>query len=407
MIRVCIAFSLGLLLSACVSHTPVDGSGNYFIVTVPLPPHESSTVLASASRVYGSGDRWHIPMSVRKVMRLLAHDYDLDVLDTWPLQSIDEFCIVIDGRSANLTGLRGDSRVSSVVPVQRFVAMKSKPPYNDPHLTAQLGTHVASLNKMHAWSTGKGVSIGIIDTPVDRSHPDLRHRIASQEQFILGGPSDQDYVHGTAVAGVIGAEANNGIGIVGFAPDAEIHSFASCRYDAELDQSACNTFSLAKAVEAAATYRLDVLNLSIAGPEDRLLARLLEQMSRNGTIIVASDNPGDLRARFPASMKEVVAASAMEDRRSPPTTIRTEDEHLSTTTGGGYRFFYGTSMSAARVSALVALMLERAPGLSHDETRNRLSHIDDKCSLNPELGMCSMSFALFRSPLQVTAGGTP
>lgn len=407
MIRPGLAIAVGLLLSSCASSTHVNGNGDYFILTVPIPRHESSVAPASASRVYGSGDRWRIPMSVRKATRVLADEYDLRIVDTWPLHSIGEFCIVIRGRSSELDRLREDSRVSSVDPVQRFTTMKSTPPYNDPQLPAQLGSDLESLNKMHTWATGDGVSVGIIDTPIDTSHPDLRHRIASQAEFIDPGFSERDYLHGTAVAGVIGAEANNGIGVVGFAPDAELYSFAACRYDAEIGQSTCDTFALAKAVEAAAASGLDVLNLSVAGPEDRLLSRLLTQISRDGTIIVASDNPSNVHLRFPASMDAVVAASWPEDRDSPPTTIRVADEHLSTRTGGGYQFFYGTSMSAARVSALVALMLERTPGLSHDETHRRLSHIDDKCSLNPDLGICSMGFALSKSPLQVTADGTP
>ncbi len=393
--------AVAVLLQSCTIAPSIPADRQSYILTVGLPDH-SGDIQSSATRVYGGGDRWRIPIGVRKNVRLLVRDYDLTVLDSWPLASIREYCVVVTGRSRDIEALGKDSRIASLQPVQRFTGMKATPPYNDARLVAQLGPDIESFNRLHTWSTGKGVRIGIIDTPVDLGHPDLRQRFRLEETFTDGAISERDRYHGTAVAGIIGAKADNGIGVVGFAPDAELYSFAACRREKRGDITVCNTFALAKAIEAAAGRKLDLVNLSLAGPEDALLERLISSLIAGGTIVVASDNPEDDQLRFPASMNDVVAVSA-PGHPADSLTIHAEDEHLSTRTGGGYQFFYGSSMSAARVTALVSLMLEQQPTLATDEVRARLGGIEATCRAEPHNDLCFMRFALSGS--KVSRGG--
>ncbi|MBD3647687.1 MAG: S8 family serine peptidase, partial [Pseudomonadales bacterium] len=274
--------------------------------------------------------------------------------------------------------------------------MKSAPRYNDEKLEAQFGDHVASVERLHAWSTGKGVKVGVIDTPIDRNHPDLESRIETQEVFFSERLDSADLVHGTAVAGIIGAQAGNGIGIVGFAPDTELHSYAACFHRDDWQRTVCNTFSLAKALAAVADDGIHVLNMSLAGPEDFLLARLIDALINQGTMVVASDNPDSGALRFPASMARVIAATRLGDtRQTSPPLIKTDDEHLTTGTGGTYQYFYGSSMSAARVTALISLLLERNPGIDDLETRRLLADIADNChtTFGAE-DSCAMKFAI-------------
>ena len=93
-------------------------------------------------------------------------------------------------------------------------------------------------------------------------------------------------------------------------------------------------------------------------------------------------------------MDEVIAASIPEHPGSLGNRILTPDEHLSTRTGGGYQYFYGSSMSAARVTALISLMLERQPGLSRQDAREHLGAIHARCQDTPGEELCSMKFAL-------------
>ena len=384
----------GLLQSCTSPSVEVDNGRGEFIITVALPDGNAAGAPSDADKAYGLGVGWQVPIGVRKVVRLLAKDYGFRIVDTWPLYSIHEYCIVTD-RISDVESLSRDGRVTSVQPIHRFVAMDSAPPHNDAELKAQLGGNVDALNRLHEWSTGNGVKVGIIDTPIDVRHPDLEHRIKSQTMFVPATSNISDLVHGTAVAGIIGAEANNGIGIVGFAPDTEIYGYGACRFSKQGSHTVCNTFSLAKAIEAAGGDHLDVLNLSLAGPYDALLDRLLEAVIGKGVIVVAADNPGSTTLRFPAMMAGVIAVSTLNDDRAvSPTPVRIEDEHLSTVPGGGYRYFYGSSMSAARVAALVSLLLEKSPALTEQGARNSLRSIANDCARDSLAGACAMRFAL-------------
>lgn len=386
---------IGMAVSCATVQPSIVERGGQYIITVALTDRSAGAIPSDSNRGYLLDGEWRIPMSVRKQVRLLVADYDLEVIDAWPLVSIDEYCIVVGDLAEQLDTLSRDERVASVEPIHRFIAMRTVRRYNDTELRVQLGEDVQAMNRLHEWATGKGVRVGIIDTPIDIAHPDLKHRIKSEEVFLSSDPRPRDLVHGTAVAGIIGAEANNGVGIVGFAPDVEMRGYGACRFFDESSLTICNTFSLAKAIEAAAADDLDVLNLSLAGPYDALLERQLDRMIQRGTIVVAADDPDSVSVRFPAMMAHVIAATTLEDGRSlSPNRIRIEDEHLSTESGGGYRFFYGSSMSAARLTALISLLLEKSPGLSVTNARESLEQIIEGCN-SPSVGSeCAMKFAL-------------
>src|ERR1035438_2109430 len=89
----------------------------------------------------------------------------------------------------------------------------------------------------------------------------------------------------TAVAGVIAAIPDNGIGIVGIAPDVRLFVFKACWRSAPTGAKAtCNSFTLAQALAAAIEERVDIINLSLAGPSDPLLTRLVGRAAAAGII---------------------------------------------------------------------------------------------------------------------------
>ena len=248
-------------------------------------------------------------------------------------------------------------------------------------------------DRLHHWSTGSQVRVGIIDTPIDASHPDLEPTVVSQQYFLDGKFDAMDLVHGTAVAGIIGAAANNGIGIVGFAPDVELHGYAACHHDSSKGHVSCNTFTLAKALVAAALDRAQVVNLSVAGPEDALLTRLIKALVSRGIVVVASANADHPDLSFPASMASVLGVGTRNTDRSDA-ILRVMDEHLSTVPGGGWRFFYGSSMSTAKVTGLVALLLEREPDMNTGQIFNLFQNLEDRCQEDSGNDFCLMTFAL-------------
>ncbi len=89
--------------------------------------------------------------------------------------------------------------------------------------------------------------------------------------------------HGTEIAGVIAAVANNREGIVGVAPEARLLVFKACwQARADDDAALCNSFTLARALVAALDAHAQVVNLSLAGPEDPLLSDLIREGLRRG-----------------------------------------------------------------------------------------------------------------------------
>lgn len=388
-----------LALQSCTHHPSHGPEGpDEYIITIPLPDDVTAPRAPGSTKVY-LARRWEVPPLARRVTNRLRREFGFRVTDTWPLPSIGEFCIVVRFSDESLMDRIGeDDDVLSVQKINQFAAMRTTPPYNDARLGAQLGNQIESLNRLHAWSTGKDVRIAIIDTPVDLRHPDLKSRIKSQAVFFDGRRKAEDFVHGTAIAGIIGAVANNGIGVVGYAPDAALRSYAACRYRDESRQSLCNTFSLAKAIAAATHDGADIVNLSLAGPEDKLLRRLILALQRAGTVVIASDNTADENARFPASMPGVIAAGPLDSVNTwRPDLISVEDEHLTTRTGGSYQFYHGSSMSAALVTALASLLLEQSPGLSSEAVHRSLSNIQQNCTASHTDAECKMKFALQRN----------
>lgn len=378
-----------VLLGACaqLQRPEVKAGQRQYIITLKVPATAAPGIPSDSDRGYLLSNRWQLPMSTRRQIRLLVQDYGLTVVDSWPLKSIHEFCLVIADPGERLHALTRDARLASVEPISRFVSMGHQAVTDTP---SSRFTDKPQMQKLHGWSTGKGIRVGIIDTAVDLRHPALERQIASESIFTVKAPGLPDLVHGTAVSGIIAANRD-----IGFAPGAKLHIYGACHFSSDIDKTVCNTFSLAKAMEAAVADHLDVVNISLAGPYDALLARQIRAMADTGTIIVAADNPDSNSLRFPAMMTRVISATVPDDKRPlEPKPIRVEDEHYSTRAGGGYQFFYGSSMSAARVTGLITLLLQKQPGLTPTAALQMLGDIDRHCTAAQATAACTLKFAL-------------
>lgn len=307
----------------------------------------------------------------------LAAAYRLRTVYSWPLASLGEPCVVFEvaGNRAPAEVARrmgSDPRVRSAQAIQLFETYSSQEGTleRDPYAHLQHAAQALRLAEAHRRATGKGVRVAVIDTGVDLDHPDLRGRIAKAGNFVdRGEQTFTSDVHGTAVAGVLAASAGNDVGIVGVAPEAEILALKACWPRAPgTRQAVCNSYTLAKALDAAIAERAQVLNLSLGGPDDPLLARLVRAALDRGIAVVAaeaSDGPG-----FPASVEGVIAVTASGLDGSLPAAPRSRRvlaapgvDILSTVPRGAYDFFTGSSLAAAQVTGVAALLLERNPRL--------------------------------------------
>jgi subtilisin family serine protease len=370
-IRHCVAFGIALvtlLIAACATTPGRDAAASDV-------PKQLQTRQIIVTLHDGTPEQW------AAIAKALSEEYKLYEVGNFPLPSIRVQCIVYrmldDGSLENIVeALKRDPRVDSVQVNQVFAGMQGG--HSDPYAALEYGAAAIHADRAHRVSTGKGVRITVIDTGMDKDHPDLRGRIVKIANFVEGGEKSfgQD-AHGTAVAGVIGARANDGVGIFGIAPDAELLAAKACWYPKEKNDGAlCSSWTLAKALDFAIVSNSQIINMSLSGPADALLERLLETAIGRGIIIVAAaaqdgDAPG-----FPAvlnSVTSVIASNAKAEVRIPTWAkdkillAAPGIEILTTAPRDSYDFLSGSSLAAAHVSGVIALLLERRPQLRQVE----------------------------------------
>jgi subtilisin family serine protease len=310
--------------------------------------------------------------SVDRILTQLAHEHGLRRVEGWPIQSLDVYCEVLavpEGRdiAAVVAALSRDSRVDLAQHMNLFRTQAAR--YDDPYLDLQSAAAAMEVEQAHELATGRGVSIAIIDSAIDADHPDLRGRVRLARNLAAEHPQPRGgEIHGTAIAGIIASAVNNHEGIIGVAPDVSIAALRACWAIADDELVAqCSSFSLARALEVALTLRPDVINLSLAGPEDRLLARLLDRVIERGIVVVTA-HPGAASSAlaFPSSHPHVLAAHASTtpvSSASPYVLSAPASEVLTTTPGSRYAFLTGNSLAAAHTTGVVALLMERQPDL--------------------------------------------
>lgn len=358
--------------AAPVPPSPAQITRPRVVVTFANVPEGSPGPAGTTGRRYGGGS-YVVGQSAHEMARRVAKQYDLKEVASWPIKALSVHCVVYeipDGRSvpAVLAELAKDSRVTLAQPLQEFHTLTEAPqdpPYNDPLFDLQTNLRVLDIARAHQRTMGAGVRIGLIDTGVDTSHPDLRGRIIGTHSFVpTRAASPLSYRHGTAMAGVIAAVANNHIGIVGIAPLAQLEVFEACwQLRPGADDAECSTFSLAKALAAALDAHVQLVNLSLAGPEDPLLSELIEAGMRRGmTFVGSAASPED---GFPARIPGMIIAGST-DHGSWPAMLTAPGSHVFTLRPEAqYDFESGTSVAAAEVTGAIALLMS--------ESRSRLS----------------------------------
>lgn len=294
--------------------------------------------------------------------RALAEYHGLVLRSTWPMPAAGLDCYVMrlpdaDRRSAAdvAAAVSRDARVSWAQPVGLYEAQAAETA-QEPLYPAQPAARQWQLAALHRVATGRGVKVAVVDSGVDAAHPDLAGQLAHQQNFVEDRPAVPEG-HGTAVAGIIAARADNGLGIAGVAPQARLLALRAC-WQASATQTLCTGLGLAKALYAALVQGADVINLSLGGPDDRLLGVLLDQaQARGATVVAALPAQG---APFPASHAGVLVVGAAPPL--PPRAVAAPGRGIPTTApGGGWTVVQGSSFAAAHAAGLLALVRELDP----------------------------------------------
>ncbi len=294
----------------------------------------------------------------------LSAEYPVTVVALWPMVAIDLYCIVFEvdddlETAAVMADLAADPRVSIAQPMNLFDTRQSH--QGDPLLDLQSGLAAIGARAAHEVVTGAGVRVAVIDTGVDRTHPDLVAQLDLVNDFTTQGRGVPPERHGTAIAGIIAAEAGNGVGIVGVAPAARLMGLRGC-WELDDGRGRCSSFTLARALNFSILNGADVINLSLGGPYDPVMERLIETAIDRGASVVAALEPAS-DGNFPATARGVLGVRPAGSVGEAPADSVTGPARqiLSTAVDGGFGFFDGASVATAHVSGLVALLREAAP----------------------------------------------
>jgi Subtilase family len=347
---------------------------------------------------YSATSSYSVSDQARDVTVVLAHDYGLRKVREWPIAPLKVQCLVFAvpenaDREALIARLSADRRVKLAQPLQLFNALGDtlsgrgnhtaatgvEAPgasiaalYNDPYFELQHGFTEVDAAAAQQWSRGEGVSVAIIDTGVATAHPDLDGRIAVTRNFIDADmKAFQSDRHGTEVAGIIGADANNGVGIVGIAPAVRLQVYKACEPSHPGSMEAvCNSFTLARALGAAIDARAQIVNLSLGGPADPLLTQLISYGEQRGVIFVGAVPENGQLDGFPIAITGVIAVDVAGRSVNVSGVLHAPGRDIvSTAPGGSYDFASGSSFAAAHVTGAIALLRARVPALTSDSLR--------------------------------------
>lgn len=353
------------------SATATDETPDRILVTLPVNELSDVADLSPSGRLdYFPESAMEQRDAQRDRARAIATEFEMQIEEDWPIPALGVYCFVFRldepaQRERIITALAAHPDVESVQPLNFFHAegAPGNTARTDPLADVQQAL-ASGLADVHELATGKHVGIAVIDTGADLRHEDLAD--ASITALDLVGTQTETGIvpaehHGTAIIGVIAADSQNGKGISGYAPDAAVFLLRACWETPEQDErAACNTFTLAKALSHALAARVDIVNLSITGPRDPLLEQLAAVMVERGTLLVAA-GPGE---SFPASVPgSFVASQLLADADRAVMTLLPGDRY-------GVRG--GTSLGAARISGIAALLRQIAPDLPVAELQRRI-----------------------------------
>lgn len=241
---------------------------------------------------------------------------------------------------------------------------------------AQYALRTLHIQQAQQISTGKDVTIAVIDSEVEASHPDLAGSVKKKFDALGGAGSPQS--HGTAMAGAIVAHGK----LLGIAPGAIV--IAARAFDDSRGQARGTSFAIYKSLQWAADSGARIVNMSFVGPFDPDLSRMLASAANKAIVLIAAGGNGgpDSGPQYPASDANVIAVAATDskdglfslDNRNAYIALAAPGvDILSLAPDDGYQESTGSSIAAAHVSGIAALMLQVQPSLKPRDIRAILS----------------------------------
>jgi hypothetical protein len=240
--------------------------------------------------------------------------------------------------------------------------LAARPAMGDP---SQYVVNKLKLGDVHRIATGSNVLVAVIDSRIDAKHPDLASSIV--EQYDATGRNNRPDSHGTGMAGAIAAQRK----LLGVAPGAKILAINAFSPDAG-DSPQATTQHILAGLEYAIKRGARVINMSFAGPYDPVLQLAMKKAREKGVVLIAAAGNAGPKSPplFPAADPNVIAVTATDSNdkvfakanRGPQIALAAPGvEIIEPAPNGGYQLTTGTSVAAAHVSGVAALLIERNP----------------------------------------------
>lgn len=274
--------------------------------------------------------------------------------------------------------LRDQSIVAAVQPNHLFLTEEEQSPgaavmHGDP---AQYVLSKLEIEQAHRLATGKSVLLAVIDSAIDRNHPDLAQSIIKNYDA-LGGKADPQ-LHGTEMAGAIAAHGK----LLGIAPGVQL--LAARAFDNTPGKARGTSFDIFKSLQWATDNGAKVVNMSFAGPADPMLHRMLAAAYAKDIVLIAAagNNGPNAAPAYPGADPDVIAVTAT-DADDQPFKLANHGKYIAVAAPGVeilavapdafYQTTTGTSVAAAHVSGIAALLLQRDPALKPPQIRTILT----------------------------------
>lgn len=398
-----VGLGLGIATGIIASTPPAEGNPQQ--VEKPTTKRQARTSRSPSrggSGVPPAGERRLVPDEVvvelpntmpAATVDAMQRRHRLTRLDVQPiaLLSTTFYRFRIPDRSsvpAVIRALEADRRVATAQPNYLYSLQEATPPADaatagappvakaaaegDP---AQYAIGKMRLREAHAVATGDGIRVAVIDSGIDPDHPELAGTMTGS--FDTLKPPFTPHAHGTAIAALIAGHSR----LMGSAPKAYILGVRA--FDPTGSGAEATTFNILKGIDWSVAQRARIVNMSFAGPADPGIHRALEAAHKKGVVLIAAAGNAGAKSPplYPAADPNVIAVTATDatdqlfkgsNRGRHVAVAAPGVDVLIAVPNGGYEISTGTSYSAAEISGIAALILQRKGDLTPNALRDLL-----------------------------------
>jgi hypothetical protein len=384
-----VGFGIGLATVIIASQPPAQAAPQ----VIDRPPRQSSNTPRRPSGVPPRNERRYVPDEVvveipnsvsAATISAIETRFRLTRLDAQPIPLLGStfYRYRVPNRisvTRAVRALEGDRRIAFAQPnylfaLQQQAAEAPAAPAKtyDP---AQYAVGKMRLVEAHAIAKGDDIRVAVIDSGIDPDQPELAGAIAGR--FDTLSTPFAPHMHGTAIAALIVGHSK----LMGSAPDARILAIRA--FDPNGNAAEATTFNIIRAIDWSVTQRARIINMSFAGPADPAIHRALEAAHKKGVVLIAAAGNAGAKSPplYPAADPNVIAVTATDandqlfkgsNRGKHVAVAAPGVDILIAVPNGSYEVSTGTSFSAAEVSGIAALMLQRKSDLTPAAVRDVL-----------------------------------